>query len=471
MDFSVPEVLASNSFLIFNPDLLEGSVAIMELLYLLLAVLLIIFLTTRLKVHPFIALFVVSIGYGLLAGMPSQGIIDSINTGFGNTLGKVGLIIFLGVIIGAFLENTGGAYAIAEKVLGLIGKKQVATAMGIVGYIVSIPVFADSGFLLLHPLNKGLSKKAGLSLAGPAVALGLGLLASHTLVPPTPGPIAAAGIIGADLGLVIGLGLPVSAIALTASIIFARKYAAKTFISPAAGEDKEEKVIAKEEYRPGALRSAIPILVPIVLILLKSVFVTQGTEQVGIYALIAFLGEPVIALLIGVFLCLFLPNKITTDMLSTTGWTGKAVKDAASIVLITGAGGIFGQILQDSGIATSLGAYLSQFNLGILLPFVLAAALKTAQGSSTVALITAASIFMPMMGAMGFETEMEKALVVLAIGAGSSVVSHANDSFFWVVTQMSGMGVNTGYRLFSLGTFVLGATGGLMVFLLSLFLT
>ena len=442
----------------------------MELLYLLLAVILIIVLTTRLKVHPFIALFVVSIGYGLLAGMPSQGIIDAINTGFGNTLGKVGLIIFLGVIIGAFLENTGGAYAIAEKVLGLIGKKQVATAMGIVGYIVSIPVFADSGFLLLHPLNKGLSKRAKLSLAGPAIALGLGLLASHTLVPPTPGPIAAAGIIGADLGLVIGLGLPVSLIALTASIIFARKYAAKTFISPAAGEDKGE-VVSKEEYRPGALRSAVPILVPIFLILLKSVFGSQGREDDGIYALIAFLGEPVIALLIGVFLCLFLPKKITTDMLSTTGWTGKAVKDAASIVLITGAGGIFGQILQDSGIATSLGAYLSQFNLGILLPFVLAAALKTAQGSSTVALITAASIFMPMMGAMGFETEMEKALVVLAIGAGSSVVSHANDSFFWVVTQMSGMGVNTGYRLFSLGTFVLGATAGLMVFLLSLILT
>ena len=157
-------------------------------------------------------------------------------------------------------------------------------------------------------------------------------------------------------------------------------------------------------------------------------------------------------------------------MLSTTGWVGKAVKDAASIVLITGAGGIFGQILQDSGIATTLGESLSPLNLGIFLPFVLAAALKTAQGSSTVALITAASILMPMMSTLGFETEIEKALVVLAIGAGSSVISHANDSFFWVVTQMSGMGVNTGYRLFSLGTFVLGATGALVVFLFHMLL-
>ncbi len=233
----------------------------MELLYLLLAVILIILLTTRLKVHPFIALFVISIGYGLLAGMPSQAIITSVNTGFGNTLGKVGLIIFLGVIIGAFLENTGGAYAIAEKVLGLIGKKRVTAAMGIVGYIVSIPVFADSGFLLLHPLNKGLSKKAKLSLAGSAVALGLGLLASHTLVPPTPGPIAAAGIIGADLGLVIGLGLPVSLVALAAAIVFARNYASRTYISPSSGEEKNE-VVKPSQYRPGALRSSIPPLRP-----------------------------------------------------------------------------------------------------------------------------------------------------------------------------------------------------------------
>ncbi len=443
----------------------------MELLYLLLAVILIIILTTRLKVHPFIALFVISIGYGLIAGMHYDAIITSINGGFGNTLGKVGLIIFLGVIIGGFLENTGGAYTIAEKVLGWIGRKRVTSAMGIIGYIVSIPVFADSGFLLLHPLNKSLSRKAKLSIAGSAVALGLGLLASHTLVPPTPGPIAAAGIIGADLGLVIGLGVPTSIVALTAAILFAKRYASKTYISPADGVDRQEPV-QEIENRPGPLRSAIPILVPILLIVLKSVFNPERTGWEGkLIDIIGFVGEPVIALLIGVFLCLLLPQKLNYDMLSTTGWVGKAVKDAASIVLITGAGGIFGQILQDSGIATTLGQSLSPLNLGIFLPFVLAAALKTAQGSSTVALITAASIVMPMMPALGFETEMQKALVVLAIGAGSSVISHANDSFFWVVTQMSGMGVNTGYRLFSLGTFVLGITGAIMVFLFHLLLT
>ncbi|MGC1514356.1 MAG: GntP family permease, partial [Maribacter sp.] len=156
------------------------------------------------------------------------------------------------------------------------------------------------------------------------------------------------------------------------------------------------------------------------------------------------------------------------DMLSSAGWVGKAIKDAASILLITGAGGIFGKILQNSGIAETLGQLLTVYNIGIFLPFVLAAALKTAQGSSTVALVTTASIIMPMMPALGFDTDIQKALVVIIIGAGSAVISHANDSFFWVVTQMSGMNVKTGYRLFGLGTGILGVTGALAVYVCSL---
>lgn len=428
-------------------------------------------MTARLKIHPFLALFLISIFYGLAVGMEYTDIIYSINNGFGSTLGKIGMIIFLGVIIGAFLENTGGAFSIAEKVLKFIGSRRVPSAMGIIGYIVSIPVFADSGFLLLHPLNKGLSKKAKISLAGTSVALGLGLLASHTLVPPTPGPIAAAGILGADLGLVIALGIPVSFIALMAGILFATKYASRTYINPELNGTYKEERKESEGYRPGAMRSSIPIIVPIVLIVLKSLL---DPERIGLdNALIRgiqFIGEPVISLLIGVFLCLLLPQKLEKEMLSSTGWVGKAIRDAASIVLVTGAGGIFGAILQNSGIADVLGNTLTEYNLGIWLPFILAAALKTAQGSSTVALITAASVILPMMPSLGFESDMDKALVVLALGAGSSVVSHANDSFFWVVTQISGMDVKTGYRLFSTGTFVLGFTAIVCVYLAGLLL-
>lgn len=436
----------------------------MEIFYLVLAVIAIIILTTKLKVHAFLALFIISILYGIFAGMPYADIIVSINEGFGGTLGKIGLIIVLGVIIGAFLENTGGAFAIAEKVLKIIGSKRVPTAMGIIGYIVSIPVFADSGFMLLHPLNKSLSKKAKISIAGPAIALGLGLMASHTMVPPTPGPIAAAGILDADLGLVIAFGFPTSIVALIVGIIFAKKYASKTYIEP----EVDNALVGEKEIKdsPSALKSSIPILVPIVLIVLKSVLnPTRTGLDNGFIDFINFVGEPVISLLIGILLCLLLPKKLNYDMLSSTGWVGKAIKDAASIILITGAGGIFGKILQNSGIADILGQTLTEYNMGIFLPFVLAAAIKTAQGSSTVALVTAASIIMPMMSSLGFDSEIQKALVVIVIGAGSAVVSHANDSFFWVVTQMSGMNVKTGYRLFSLGSGLLGLTGAITVFI------
>lgn len=442
----------------------------MVVLYLILSIILIILLTTRYNVHPFIVLFLVAIFYGLCAGMPLEEIIKSINNGFGDTLGSIGLIIVLGVIIGAFLENSGGAYKLAEKVLQVTGKKRVPTAMGIIGYFVSIPVFADSGFILLSPLNKSMTKKAGITLSGAAVALAIGLTATHVLVPPTPGPIAAAGILNADIGLVMMIGIPVSAIALMAGLIFANKYVSRTYIDPNP-EVGEEEMAERMQRAPGALKSSLPVIIPIILIVARSLTKTFSAHiPGGIENLVLFIGEPIIALMIGVFLSLLLPEKLDTNMWSASGWVGDALKSAASIILITGAGGIFGRVLQNSGIADLLGTVLSDVNLSIFLPFLLASAIKTAQGSSTVALITAASIMTPMMGTLGFETEIEKALVVLAIGAGSAVFSHANDSFFWVVTQLSGMDTKMGYRLFSMGTLVLGTTAVTLLFITSLFL-
>jgi len=442
----------------------------MVVIYLLLSVVLIILLTAKLKIHPFIALFLVAIFYGLFAGMPLNEIVTSVNQGFGDTLGKIGLLIVLGVIIGSFLENSGGAYAMAEKVLKIIGKKRVPTAMGIIGYIVSIPVFADSGFLLLSPLNKSLSKKAKISLAGSAVALGLGLTATHTLVPPTPGPIAASGILNADLGLVLLWGILISALALVVGLLFATKYVSKTYIDPNP-DVSDAEIEAKLKDAPGAFKSSIPIIVPILLIILRSLVNQFGKDPDGtLVQFISFIGEPVIALLIGMFLSFLLPKKLNKEMLSTTGWVGQSLTGAASIILITGAGGIFGRVLQNSGIADVIGSTLADVNLSIWLPFLLAAAIKTAQGSSTVSLITTASIMMPMMNTLGFVSEMEKAMVVIAIGAGSMVFSHANDSFFWVVTQMSGMDVKSGYRLFSFGTFVLGTSAALILFIFYLIL-
>src|SRR5690606_21866618 len=383
----------------------------MAIISIVLSIVAIVLLITKLKLHPFLSLLLVSIVMGLASGMEPEGIITAIQDGFGGTIGKIGLVIILGILIGAFLEKSGGAMVLANSMLAFIGKKRVITAMGIIGYVISIPVFADSGFVLLSALNKSLTKKAGLSLAGTAVALGLGLSCTHALVPPTPGPIAAAGILGADLGIVMGLGMIVAGVTLAAGLLFAHKVAAKVFVDP--GEIEEEAGVT-DAHRPSLLSSSLPIIVPILLIVGKSFSIYLAAEgwQVYLGNVLAFFGEPVIALLVGFALCLFLPKKLDKKMLSADGWVNEALTDSATIIMVTGAGGIFGTVLQNSGVAATLGDLLTSSNLGILLPFLLAASLKSAQGSSTVALITAASVTAPLMEALGFVSDLDKALVV-----------------------------------------------------------
>ncbi|MGI9552724.1 MAG: GntP family permease [Aurantibacter sp.] len=440
-----------------------------SILLLVLSVLIIILLTAKYNVHPFLALLGAAIFFALFSDMTLATLVQSINDGFGGTLGKIGIVIILGVIIGAFLEQTGGAFKLAEVVLRIIGKKRVHEAMGIVGFIVSIPVFADSGFIILNPLNKSLTKRAGLSIVGTATALILGLMITHVLVPPTPGPIAAAGIIGADVGLVMLVGLIIGFLSLIVAVIYCKKMGSKTYIDP--NPDMADEVIEeKVRQAPSAFKSFLPILIPILLIVGKSLMdfnITEADKELGWVKIMSFLGSPVIALIIGMLFAFLLPKKFDKEMLATTGWVGKALVDASNIILITGAGGIFGTILQNSGIATTLADALSGANLGIWLPFFLCAAIKTAQGSSTVALITTASIVAPLLMTMGFETEIDKALVVSAIGAGAMVVSHANDSGFWILTQFSGIDVKTGYRVYTLGTFVVGVFAALCVFMAS----
>ena len=342
--------------------------------------------------------------------------------------------------------------------------------MGIVGFVVSIPVFADSGFIILSPLNKSLSKQAGLSIVGTATALMLGLMISHVLVPPTPGPIAAAGILKADVGLVMLFGLIIGVLSLVVAIIFAAKFAAKTYVDPNP-DMSDEEVYAKIKDAPGALKSFLPILIPILLIVGKSILefnLSESELAAGWAGAVSFLGTPVIALMIGMFLAFTLPKKFDREVLSTSGWVGKALGDASTIILITGAGGIFGTILQNSGIADTLTGLMSGVNLGVWLPFILCAAIKTAQGSSTVALITTASIMAPLLASMGIDSEIQKALIVVAIGAGAAVVSHANDSGFWVMTQLSGIDIKTGYKNYTLGTFVVGTSAAIFVFIASL---
>ncbi|MEX0647840.1 MAG: GntP family permease [Balneolaceae bacterium] len=436
-----------------------------------LSILFIVISTTRYNVHPFLALLVAAFFFGLFSGMPLEDIISTINAGFGGTLESIGLIIIIGVIIGTFLENSGGAYALANAVLKIFGKKSVHSVMAVIGYIVSVPVFADSGFIILSSLNRALSKRAKVSLAGTAVVLALGLTATHTMVPPTPGPIAAAGIIGADLGIVILIGLYTSICALIICIIFAKKYAGKIYIDPAP-ELSDKEVAEKLKTAPSAVKSFLPIIIPIILIVFRSVaeYPTNpfGSGQLKVF--ISFIGNPVTALFIGMLLSFLLPEKLDKKMMGTAGWVGKAMQNGAIIILITGAGGAFGRVLQSSEIGVILGDAVLDSNLGIWLPFLVAAGIKSAQGSSTVALITAASLIVPLIPSMGMESEISKAMVVIAIGAGSTVVSHANDSFFWVVTRMSDMNVKQGYQLHTLGTGILGFSAMLFLSILNIFI-
>ena len=440
------------------------------ILLLVAAIACLILATNRLSLHPFLALLFVAIGYGVLAGMPLDRVASSLNEGFGSTVGHIGILIVAGTIIGTFLERSGGAFALAERMIRIIGERRVPLAMALIGWLVSIPVFADSGFVILAPLNRALSKRAKVSLATTAIALCLGLMATHTLVPPTPGPVAGAAILQADLGLVILLGLPVSLFTALVGWFWATRVAARVYIDPIS-DLTEQEVIQKAGHAPHPLRSILPILVPILLIVLKSIAQLPGAPLgAGLpRSVLMFVGEPAIALLLGVLLAFLLPRRLTAEMVSTSGWVGKGMVNAAIIILITGAGGSFGKVLQDSGIGDIIGERLADAHLGIWLPFLLAAALRAAQGSSTVAIITTSSLLSPLMASLGFDAPLARAFVVLTIGAGSMVASHINDSFFWVVTQMSDMDVPTGYKLHTLGSTVIGTATGALIWGISLF--
>lgn len=431
---------------------------------LILALTFIIIGIVRWNIHPFFVLLLAALGYGFISGMGVDQIIASVNDGFGSIMGKIGLIIFFGVAIGTILEKSGGAMVIATRMLQFLGEKSVHLAMMATGFILSIPVFADSSFIIMNSLNKAITHKAKLAFAGTTAALALGLTATHVFIPPTPGPIAAAGILGADLGSVIMWGLIVSTIALVPCYFFATRIASRVHV-PIVMEASPD-----ESHRPRLSLSVLCIVVPILLIVGKSIldYPTVDATDTWFYPIISFFGTPVIALLVGVALSLLLPRKLDQRVYSSTGWLGEALVTAAPIILITGAGGIFGAMLQNSGIGDVIVRLFSDGSMGLFLPFLLAACLKTTQGSSTVALITAASIVAPMLPALGLDTDFDRTMAVMAIGAGSTVVSHANDSFFWVLTQLTGMDVKQGNKVQTLGTLILGVSSFIVVLIVSM---
>lgn len=428
---------------------------VLMLVVLLVAIAGIVLATTRLRLHPFLSLIIAGIVTGLAVGLGPEKVLNELTAGFGSTLKSIGIVIACGTIIGTFLERSGGARTLAGSVLRLVGRKNAPLAMGITGYIVSIPVFCDSGYVILASLNKILSRQTGISLVVLAVALATGLYATHVFVPPTPGPLAAAATLEADIGLVILLGLVVAIPASLVGLLWALLYARRFRIIPEVAAEQTDA----GHPDPGLILSLLPLVAPIVLIAAGSVAdYPNGPLGVGLARTsLRFLGHPVVALLIGVFFSFALKSRRMDG--TYLDWVAEGVRNAGMIILITGAGGAFGGILRATSLGDRIGAFLGQWNIGILLPFIIAAILKTAQGSSTVAIITTAALVSPLLSPLGLDGSLGRALCVLAIGAGSMTVSHVNDSYFWVVSQFSDMDAATALRTFTAATLLQGLAG------------
>ncbi len=432
-----------------------------------LAVVCMVIAISKYHYHPFIVMTVIAILMGLICGVEPNKVVDTVKSGFGGILTSIGIVILCGTIIGKILEKTGAALTMANTILKIVGKENSVITMGIMGYVTGIPVFCDSGFVVLSPISRAMSEQSKKSLAVMATALSGGLYATHCLVPPTPGPIAMAGTLNADLGLTILVGLLISIPATVVAVLYANKIAS-TIEIPANSEYTLEQLERLYGALPGAMHSFSPIFLPIILIALSSVakFPTKPLGSGALVAVINFIGNPVIALILGVFLAMTLIPASAKD--KTLEWFNEGVKDSAAILVITGAGGSFGAILKLMPIADAtknLG--LLDAGVGILIPFIIAMVLKLAMGASTVAMITTASMMAPLMGTLGFTSSLGRVLVVMDIGAGSMVASHANDSYFWVVSQFSDMTTPQAYKCQTGMTAVMGTFVALVLVVLS----
>ena len=438
------------------------------------AIVAMILLISRLKVHPFLAIMAISLLLAILAGIPLTQIPSVIGAGFSGTFTSIGIVIILGAFIGTVLEKTGAALKLADMVIRLVGEKNPELAIELMGWVVSIPVFCDSGFVILNPIRKALVRRTGKSSVAMTVCLSCGLYVSHVFIPPTPGPIAAAQTLGAGehLLLVIGMGCLCSVLPLIAGLIYAKAIGRKV---KSADETEENGEIVKtyEELKaefgklPGGFNALAPLLVPILLMALSSISSMAGWSG-AIADLLTFLGTPIMALAVGTVLAivqLFVAGKqkdfynLTNDTLKTVG----------PILFVTAAGGVLGKVISSSDMVNYITAHADALQaIGIFFPFLLSAILKSAQGSSTVAITTTAGIVAPLLTVLGFTSPVKIALVVMAIGAGAMTVSHANDSYFWVVTNFGEMKPEQGYKTQTLMTLVIGIAAIVEIFVLSL---
>ena len=446
-----------------------------------------IFLVLKTKVQAFLALIICTVIVGIVGGMPLStitledgkafGIVNSITTGFGGTLGSIGIIIGVGVMMGQLFEATGAAKRMAHTFLRLFGKKREEEALALTGFLVSIPIFCDSGFVVLAPIAKAISKATKKSIIGLGVALAAGLVITHSMVPPTPGPLGVCGIFDIDVGKFILLSLVLSLPMAIACIAYARLYLSKKYYRipndegeivelPYQEPDYENAFSMDVKGLPGTLESFLPLIVPIVLILINTVASALGKTE-GFMEILIFLGQPIIAVGLGLLVAIFtLGRKL--DRHTAVTEMERGMMSAGIIMLVTGGGGALGQIIKDSGLGTYMAEGLAKTAIPIIiLPLLISTAMRFIQGSGTVAMTTAASISAPIVIAAG----VSPLLGAVACCVGSLFFGYFNDSYFWVVNRTLGVSeAKDQLTIWSLTSTVAWAVGVVEVLILNIFM-
>lgn len=449
-----------------------------------------IFLVLKTKIQAFLALIISTVVVGVIGGMPltnitievdgvekTFGIVNSITSGFGGTLGSIEIIIGFGVMMGQIFEVTGAAKRMAHTFLKLFGKKREEEALALTGFLVSIPIFCDSGFVVLAPIAKAISKATKKSVIGLGTALAAGLVITHSLVPPTPGPLGVCGIFGVDVGKFILLTLVLALPMAIACIAYSRLYLSKKYYRI----PNEEGEIVEMPYQepnyeaafsmdmtgvPGVLESFMPLIIPIILILINTVATAMGKTE-GFMNVLVFLGQPIVAVGLGLIVAILTLGR-SLDRHEALTEMEKGMASAGIIMLVTGGGGALGQIIKDSGLGTFMAEGLAKTAIPIIiLPLLIATAMRFIQGSGTVAMTTAASITAPIIAASG----VSPILGAVACCVGSLFFGYFNDSYFWVVNRTLGVSeAKDQLRIWSVTSTVAWAVGVVEVLILNIFM-
>lgn len=445
------------------------------ILIVVVGVSLLLLLVLKFKLSAFIALLITSIIVGIMAGMPLQKISESIQTGMANTLGFVATVVGLGAIFGQLLESSGGAKSLAHYLLKRFGTSKATWALSLSGFIIGIPIFLDVGFIILIPIVYALTRDTKRSVLFYAIPLLAGLAVTHTMVPPTPGPTAVGEILGVDLGWVVLMGLIVGLpTTIVAGPLFGKFIAGKIYV-PAPPELKETGTdIVDSSGKPPSFGIIAGIIMTPLALILMSTFIKLGVDKGVLNGstltdILIFIGHPFTALILATLLSILLCIKRKMAGQTILDLSTKALGPAGIIILVTGAGGVLKQILVDSGIGKILAESLADSSIPIIvLAWVLAALVRITQGSATVAMITSAGIISPLLSTFNLD-QPNIALIVIAIGAGATILSHVNDSGFWIVSKYLGMNEKQTLQSWTVMETIIAVSGLIFTLIVSLF--